>query len=161
MAAKADTRRTDKAKRSIGAQSEEIYKAFTSASSLMKWLPPKGMSGRALIYEFRVGGRYRIELLHNEKEQGVSGKTTDRADVSEGRFIELVPGRSIKQSVNFESNDPTFAGEMTMTWSFEPVSQGTDVTITADNVPPGIRKADHDAGLKSTLDNLAKFVEPK
>lgn len=53
MTGKADTRRTDTAKRFIGAQSDEIYKAFTSASSLLKWLPPKGMSGRALIYDFR------------------------------------------------------------------------------------------------------------
>ena len=33
------------------------------------------------------------------------------------------------------------------------------VTVTADNVPSGISKADHDIGLKSSLDHLARFVE--
>ena len=61
----------------------------------------------------------------------------------------------IKHSATFESNDPAFAGEMTMTWAFQPASRGTDVAITADNFPPGIRKVDHDAGLKSSLDHLA------
>jgi hypothetical protein len=33
------------------------------------------------------------------------------------------------------------------------------VTVTADNVPSGISKADHDRALRSSLDNLAGFVE--
>jgi hypothetical protein len=32
------------------------------------------------------------------------------------------------------------------------------VTATADKVPPGISKSDHDAGLRSSLDQLAAFV---
>ncbi len=35
------------------------------------------------------------------------------------------------------------------------------VTVTAENVPNGISRADHDAGLRSSLDNLAGFVEPQ
>jgi hypothetical protein len=75
--------------------------------------------------------------------------------------LQLVPGRRIWQSVEFESSDPTFAGEMTMTWSFDPASEGAMVTVTADNAPSDISKADHDAGLRSSLDNLAGFVEPQ
>ncbi len=33
------------------------------------------------------------------------------------------------------------------------------VTVTADNVPNGISKADHDAGMRSSLENLTAFVE--
>ena len=77
----------------------------------------------------------------------------------EGRFGELVEDERIVWAVTFHSDDPSYAGEMKMTWSFVPVSGGTDVTITAENVPPGISKEDHDAGLRSTLENLAVFVE--
>jgi len=70
-----------------------------------------------------------------------------------------LPGRRIKQSVEFESSDPAFTGEMTMTWSFDTAADGTIVTVTADNVPNGISKADHDAGLRSSLENQAAFVE--
>ena len=150
--------RRDTASRVIDAPADEIHRAFVDSELLMRWLPPKGMSGIAHEYDFRKGGRYRIELRYEDSELGGSGKSTDRSDVSKGRFVELLPGRCIKQSVEFESNDPAFAGEMTMTWSFDAAPSGTRVTITADNVPRGIKKADHEVGLKSSIDNLALFV---
>ena len=116
----------------------------------MEWLPPAGMSGRALEYNFFEGGRYRIELQYGEGASAGSGKTTGGTDVSKGLFLELAPGKRIKQSVEFESNDPAFAGVMTMTWSFEHVTQGTSVTVTAANVPRGISRVEHDAGLRSS-----------
>jgi hypothetical protein len=57
-----------------------------------------------------------------------------------------------------ESQDARFAGEMTMTWTFAAVLEGTRVTVTAENVPPGVSKDDHDAGLRSSLENLARFL---
>jgi uncharacterized protein YndB with AHSA1/START domain len=161
MSLNSGRQRSDTASRVIGAPPDTIYQAFSHPASLMQWLPPSGMSGRALEYDFRDGGRYRIELRYEDGTSTGSGKTTDRTDITNGRFLQLVPGRRIRQSVEFESSDPTFAGEMTMTWSFEPASEGAMVTVTADNVPSGISKADHDAGLRSSLDNLAGFVEPQ
>ncbi len=46
-----------------------------------------------------------------------------------------------------------------MTWSLAARPGGTEVTIRCEDVPEGIRKEDHDAGLGSTLSNLAAFVE--
>jgi uncharacterized protein YndB with AHSA1/START domain len=159
MPANADRRRSDVATRVIDASHDTIYQAFASAASLMQWLPPAGMSGRALEYEFREGGRYRIELRYDAKAAGAAGKTTGRTDITHGRFLELQRGRRITQSVEFESSDPAFADVMTMTWAFDPAPQGTTVTVRADNVPDGISKSDHDAGLRSSLRNLAVFVE--
>ncbi len=98
-------------------------------------------------------------MRYDDGASTAPGKTTDRTDITTGRFLRLVPGRCVRQSVEFESNDPAFAGEMTMTWSFEPAAEGARVTVTADNVPSGISEADHAAGLGSSLDNLASFVE--
>jgi hypothetical protein len=47
---------------------------------------------------------------------------------------------------------------MIMTWSFDPTATGTRVTVTVENVPPGISKADHDIGLRSSLENLVKYA---
>ena len=159
MADDADRRRSDVATRVINASADSIYHAFASAGSLMQWLPPLGMSGRALAYEFREGGRYRIELRYDHEASTGSGKTTDRTDITHGQFLELRPGRRIVQSAQFESSDTTGAAVMTMTWSFDTTPEGTRVTVTADNVPTSISKADHDAGLRSSLKNLAAFVE--
>jgi len=44
-----------------------------------------------------------------------------------------------------------------MTLALEPLSQGTHVRITAQNVPPN-SKADHDAGLRQSLKYLARYL---
>ena len=87
------------------------------------------------------------------------GKSTADSDVVEARFVELVPDVRVVQAVEFVSDDPAFAGTMTMTWSLEPVDGGTLVTIRADDVPPGISAEDHAAGMAASLRNLARFVE--
>jgi uncharacterized protein YndB with AHSA1/START domain len=150
--------RTDSAWREVAAPPAAVYAAFEDPAALMKWLPPGSMTGRALEYDFREGGRYRIELSYDTKTSGSAGKTSKGTDVTAGRFLTLEPGKRIVQSVVFESEDPAFAGEMIMTWSFEPSKTGTKVTITAENVPQGISKTDHDAGLRGSLQNLAKYL---
>lgn len=73
--------------------------------------------------------------------------------------MELIPNQRMVQTVVFESDDPAFAGEMRMTWTLAPVPGGTNVTVRCENVPAGIGHEDHQAGLRSTLENLAAFTE--
>jgi uncharacterized protein YndB with AHSA1/START domain len=153
--------RTDRAQRLIRASAEQIYAAFVDASSLMSWLPPGDMTGKVLELDAREGGRYRIELSYAEGAPENAGKTTGRTDVTQGSFLEMVPGRRIKQSVEFESSDPAFAGEMHMTWSFDEAPGGTLVSVAAENVPSGITAEDHAMGMQSSLENLAGFVEQR
>jgi hypothetical protein len=46
-----------------------------------------------------------------------------------------------------------------MTWHLAATGAGTEVTVTATDVPPGIDQADHEAGIASSLANLAAYVE--
>jgi hypothetical protein len=48
---------------------------------------------------------------------------------------------------------------MTMTWTVQAVEGGTRVQVTADGVPDGISADDHAAGMTSSLENLASYVE--
>jgi len=146
------------ATRLIEASADELYNAFVDADSLIAWLPPQGMSGRVLLFEPQDGGRYQIELTYGADAPAGVGKSTSHSDVTSGRFLALEPGRRIVQSVEFKSDDDAFAGEMIMTWTFEPAGKTTKVTITAENVPAGISAEDHAAGLTSTLENLAAYV---
>src|SRR3569623_659650 len=149
--------RTDQASLEIQAPPDVIYEALRDPDKMISWLPPGDMTGRVLEYDFRPGGRYRIALTYGAAAPAGVGKTADRTDVSAGRFISIDPGRRIVQSVEFESAEAAFAGEMRMTWLLGPTPAGTMVTVTADHVPPGISQADHDAGLRSSLRNLARF----
>jgi len=152
------TGRVDTASIVIAATPGQAYGAFASADALMAWLPPGDMTGRALEYDFREGGRYRIELTYRSERPAGGAKTTAGTDVTSGRFVSLVTGERIVQTVEFDSENAAFSGEMTMTWTFEAVPEGTRVSITAENVPSGISKVDHDAGLRSSLENLARCV---
>ena len=158
MTTDARARRIDFASRVIGASPETLYRAFVDPASLLRWLPPSGMKAELERFEPREGGTYRM-VLRYEGVEHPPGKSSEHSDVVEGRFVELVPDVRVVQDVDFVSNDPAFAGTMRMTWSLIRVAAGTEVAIACENVPDGISKADHDAGLKSSLENLAAFVE--
>jgi uncharacterized protein YndB with AHSA1/START domain len=149
--------RVDSASRVIHASPEKIYRAHMDPHSLVSWLPPEGMSGRVEQFEPRVGGTYRMVLTYGQPS--AAAKTTENSDAVQGRFVELVPDRLIAQVVTFDSDDPAFAGEMKITWTFMPVPEGSRVDVRCENVPPGIQPEDHAAGLASSLANLAKFCE--
>jgi len=51
------------------------------------------------------------------------------------------------------------AGEMIMEVTFEAEEGGTTVTILFKDIPPGIRPEDNEAGTRSTLEKLARYVE--
>jgi uncharacterized protein YndB with AHSA1/START domain len=150
--------RTDIGSRIIHASPQAIYDAFIDPDALARWLPPTGVTGKFDRFEPWPGGRYRLTLTFTG-EHATAGKSSADADTVEGRLVELIPGERIVQTADFESDDPAYAGTMTMTWSLRPVADGTEVTITASDVPYGISAADHAQGLASTLSNLADFLE--
>jgi uncharacterized protein YndB with AHSA1/START domain len=151
--------RTDTASRVIAAPTERVYAAFVDPDALIAWLPPEGMSGRFERFDARPGGSYRMVLTYADAS-GAPGKATADSDIIEGRFLDVVHGARVVQAVDFVSDDPTYAGTMTMTWEVTPVDAGTRVEIRADDVPDGISAEDHAAGLASSLANLAAYLEP-
>lgn len=152
------TARIDSASRLILASPKTIYRAFAEPGALERWLPPRDMTGEMLYFDFRAGGSYRMRLTYADAQQG-RGKTTENADEVEVRLRSLEDGRKIEQEITFESDDPAFCGIMRMAWTFEAEGKRTRVTIRAEDVPVGIRPEDHEAGLNSSLEKLAEFVE--
>jgi uncharacterized protein YndB with AHSA1/START domain len=150
--------RTDTASRVIAASPEQVYGAFVDPDALVVWLPPEGMGGRFERFDPRPGGSYRMVLTYADASES-PGKATADSDVVEARFVDVVPGVRVVQAVDFVSDDPAYAGTMTMTWEVTAVDGGTRVDITADDVPDGISAEDHAAGLASSLTNLADHLE--
>ncbi len=152
------SKRIDTASKLVRASASTVYKAFATPDAMETWLPPKGMKANVLEFSFREGGSYRMRLTHAGSNHP-RGKTSSDTDEVAVRFVKLVPAERIEQTVTFDSADAAFAGTMRMKWLFEPQEDGTRVTVRCEDVPAGIRPADHQAGLKSTLDNLAAFAE--
>ena len=150
--------RTDTASRVIAAPPERVYAALVDPNALTVWLPPTGMTGTFERFDARPGGSYRLVLTYANTSAS-RGKATVDSDVVESRFIDLVPGVRVVQAVQFVSDDPAYAGTMTMRWEITEVDGGTRVDIMAENVPDGIDADDHAAGLASSLANLAEYLE--
>lgn len=150
--------RTDSAYRVIAASPDRVYAALVDPDALTAWLPPEGMTGRFERFDFRPGGSYRLVLTYPGASTA-RGKATADSDIVEARLIDIVPGTRVVQSVDFVSDDPAYAGTMTMTWEVTAVGTGTRVDIRAVDVPAGISAADHAAGLASSLANLAAHLE--
>ena len=150
--------RTDRASRVIAAPLERVYAALVDPEALEAWLPPDGMSARFERFDARPGGSYRMVLTFADAS-AEPGKATADSDIVEARFVDIVPGARVVQAVDFVSDDPAYAGTMTMTWAVTAVDAGTRVDIRADDVPDGISAADHAAGLSSSLTNLAVHLE--
>jgi uncharacterized protein YndB with AHSA1/START domain len=147
--------RTDRSSIVIPASRKRVYAALLDSSALETWLPPSNMQGRVLEFDPRPGGRFRMELTYLD---GSRGKSSERTDITEVTFVELVPNERIVQSVVFDSDDPTFAEAMVMTWSLVDRSGGTEVEVRADDVPLGISPEDHASGLAASLRNLANYL---
>jgi uncharacterized protein YndB with AHSA1/START domain len=148
--------RIDRASRTIRASARAIYRAHLDPDALAAWRAPSGMRAEVYSFEAREGGGYRMALVHVGEGQG---KSTEKADVFEGRFVELVPDRRIVERVTFETDDPAFRGAMTIATTLTPIEAGTRIDVAISDVPPGVTSEDHQSGMDSSLANLAAFVE--
>lgn len=149
--------RVDRASRIIAAQADRIYRALTNAEAVRTWLPPAGARGVIDVFEPRPGGAFRMTLIF-DKADGTERKSSADSDVVNGQFVELAPNARVRQRFSFESDNPAFAGEMDITWTLAQTAEGVLVTVTAENVPAGITPEDHQAGMASSLDNLARYL---
>jgi uncharacterized protein YndB with AHSA1/START domain len=148
--------RTDRASRLVDVAPDQVYDALVNADALVRWLPPSGMTADIRQFDPRPGGSFRVALSY--VDAGLPGKAIANSDVVQGRFVEVKPGLRVVQAVEFVSDDPSFAGTMTLTWQLAAVDGGTLVEVRADDVPPGISAVDHEVGMTSSLMNLAAFL---
>jgi len=100
-----------------------------------------------------------MSLFYPPNERVFRGKTSDREDMVNVRFVELASPRRIVEAVSFVTTDPAFFGEMRMTATFEEVSGGTEVTLVFENLPPGVRAEHNEAGSRLSLEQLARRFE--
>ena len=152
------SKRVDRATKTIQAPARSIYQALVDPDALAVWLAPKGMSATIENFDLRQEGGYRMTLTYDEPVRGEKGKSGANKDVVDVVFAKLVPDREIVEVATFQSDDSSFSGAMTMTWSLNSKNDETEVTITAEDVPEGIKESDHLEGLNASLKNLAEYI---
>lgn len=127
---------------------ERIYKAFTDADAMNKWLPPNGFTGKVHHMDARVGGGFKMSFTNF---------TTGKSHSFGGEFLELVPHERLRYTDRFD--DPNLPGVMQVTVLLKKVSCGTVINITQEGVPAMIPAEACYLGWQESLILLGKLVE--
>jgi uncharacterized protein YndB with AHSA1/START domain len=143
--------------RRIRAPRADVYRALLDPDAVQRWMVPEGMTSEVHAFDARDGGEFRISLTYDAPT--TAGKSSDQTDSFHGHFVRLVPDTEVVQAVEFESDDPTVQGEMTITYLLADADDGTELTGVHENLPPGVSAADNELGWTMSLDKLARLVE--
>lgn len=92
---------TVKFHRVLRAKAERVYRAFTDADAMAKWLPPNGFTGKVHHFEPKVGGSYKMSFTNF---------TTGKSHSFGGTYVELKPHERIRYTNKFD--DSNLPGEM-------------------------------------------------
>lgn len=128
---------------------EKIYRAFTDADAMARWLPPNGFTGKVHSLDATVGGSYRMSFTNF---------STGNGHAFGGTYLELVPGARLRYSASFD--DPNLPGEMQTTVTLRAVSCGTELTVVQEGIPDIIPVEGCYLGWQESLLHLAALVEP-
>ncbi len=133
--------------RVFAAPPEKLFRAFTDADALARWLPPDGFTAHVDAFDARVGGGYRMRFTNF---------TTGGSHGFSAEFRELSPGRIVHAD---RFDDPGLPGEMVVTVTLASVSVGTETTIVQEGVPEAIPREACHLGWQQSLAHLARLVE--
>ena len=140
----------------LNAPRERVYRALVDAGSIAQWKVPSGMTCQVHEFDGREGGTFRISLTYDAMD-GI-GKTTAHTDTYRGRFLKLVPNELVIEADEFESADPAFRGEMTITITLADADDGTELVAVHEGLPNGLSIADNEAGWREALARLVAVV---
>jgi uncharacterized protein YndB with AHSA1/START domain len=143
--------------RLVAAPRSRVYAALLDPGAVQRWMVPDDMTSEVHRFDAREGGTFAITLTY--AAPGSTGKTTARSDAFTGRFVRLVADTEVVQVVEFDTDDPSVQGEMTITYRLEDVAGGTLVTGLHEGLPEGVSAADNELGWAMSLRKLAELVE--
>jgi uncharacterized protein YndB with AHSA1/START domain len=136
--------------RVIRAQPDKLYRAFTEADALAKWLPPYGFTCTVHHLEAVVGGGFKMAFRNF---------TSGNSHSFGGDYLELVPGRTVRYTDRFD--DPNLPGVMQVTVKLEALSCGTELSVVQEGIPDVIPLEMCYLGWQESLAQLATLVEPE
>ncbi len=136
--------------RVIRAKPEKVFRAFTNAEALARWLPPNGFTCKVDKLDARVGGTFRMAFTNFSTGNGHSFG---------GTYLELVPGERIRYTDKFD--DAKLPGEMVTTVTFKSTMVGTEMNVVQEGIPDAIPVEFCYLGWQESIDHLTRLVEPE
>ncbi|RBP45891.1 uncharacterized protein YndB with AHSA1/START domain [Roseimicrobium gellanilyticum] len=136
--------------RVLAAKTERVFRAFTDADALAKWMAPNGFTGKVHQIDAKVGGTYKMSFTNFN---------TGNSHSFGGTYLELKPNELLKYTDKFD--DPNMPGEMITTITLKEVTCGTELHITQEGVPAFIPAEACYLGWQESLYLLKLLVEPE
>lgn len=127
-----------------------VYRAFTEADAMSKWIAPFGFLAEVHQLDVRPGGEYRMAF----KNFG-----TGTSHSFGGKYTEVKPNSLLKYTDKFDN--PGLPGEIQVTIQFTEVSCGTEVRITQENLPVQIPVEMCYLGWQESFALLHQLVDPE
>jgi uncharacterized protein YndB with AHSA1/START domain len=134
--------------RVIKASPARVYKAFTDANAMAKWLPPNGFTCTVHSLEPKVGGKFRMTFHNLDNGQGHSFG---------GEYLEMKPNEMLRYTDRFD--DPNLPGEIMVTVALKEVMCGTEINVTQENIPEVIPLEMCYLGWQDSMNQLMALVE--
>jgi len=123
---------------------EKAFRAWTEKAEIEKWYGPEGFATKVLEIDVRVGGKYRFSM------HGPEGKVV----IVFGVFQEIDNPKKLVFTWNWEdANEP----ETMVAVEFNPVSGGTEITLTHSGFVSEERKSEHNMGWSSSWNKLKQL----
>ena len=135
-------------KYTFAAPRDRVFRAWTDPRELAKWFGPSpDYSTVVPEFDFRVGGRYRLEMHH---KGGNVHKLT-------GVYREIKPPERVVFTWRWEQ-DPT-AHESVVSVEFRDLGPSTEMTLTHENLPSAPERDKHRQGWDGCLAQLSKLLQ--
>lgn len=134
--------------RVLRAPAERVYRAFTDAAAMAKWLPPDGFTCTVHEMDAKEGGTFRMTFTNFSAGGGHSFG---------GKYLECRPGVKLRYTDIFD--DPDLPGTMETAIDFREVSCGTEITVVQSGIPAMIPVEQCYLGWQQSLTLLGRLVE--
>jgi len=136
--------------RILRAKPDKVFRAFTEADAMARWLPPSGFTCTVDHLNAELGGTWRMAFRNF---------TTGNSHSFGGRYLEVVPGQRLRYTDQFD--DPGLPGEMVTTVTLRQVSCGAELEVVQEGLPEAIPLELCYLGWQESLEHLARLVEPE
>jgi uncharacterized protein YndB with AHSA1/START domain len=130
-------------RRTFAAPRERVFAAWTSAELLRAWFVPPGNEVRAIAFDARTGGRYRIEMSSGAESFNVGGTIT-----------EFRPPERLAFTWRWEEDDPATEFDTFVSLDFIDRGAETELVLTHTGLASNESRARHERGWNGCLDNL-------
>jgi uncharacterized protein YndB with AHSA1/START domain len=135
-------------RRTFQAPRERVFGAWTDAKTLAEWFHPSAeYTTKVPELEFKVGGRYKVEMHHQSGNVHAVG----------GTYREIKPPEKLVFTWRWE-RDPA-SQESLVTIEFLDRGASTEVLLTHAQLPDAEQREKHAHGWNGCLEQLARFIQ--